>query len=122
MSCGVGCRHGSDPMLLRLWRKAAAAGLIQLIQLLARELSYAAGMALKSKKKKKKKTKKNQKTISISIDIDIYIYRYRYLYLWYYMVLYMVLYHPMILLLETINVGFQCLPKIVLLPCPPLLP
>ena len=24
MSCGVGHRHGSDPMLLRLWHRAAA--------------------------------------------------------------------------------------------------
>ena len=34
----------------------------------------------------------------------------------------MVLYHPAVLPLETINADFQCLPKIVLLPCSSLLP
>ena len=29
MSCGIGCRHGSAPTLLRLWRRPAAAALIQ---------------------------------------------------------------------------------------------
>ena len=51
MSCGVGCRHGSDPMLLRLWYRLAAAGLIQP---LAWDLPYAAGAALKSKTNKQK--------------------------------------------------------------------
>ena len=57
MSCGVGCRHASDPALLWLWYKLAAA---VPIQLLALELPYAVGGALKSKKKKKKKNKKRK--------------------------------------------------------------
>ena len=28
MSCGIGCRHGSDPVLLWLWGRLAAAALI----------------------------------------------------------------------------------------------
>ena len=51
MSCGVGCRHGSDPLLLLLWHRLLAA---VLIQPLAWELAYAVGAAIKSKKKKKK--------------------------------------------------------------------
>ena len=47
MSCGVGHRHGLDAVLLRC-RLAAAA----LIQPLAWELPYAAGVVLKRKKKK----------------------------------------------------------------------
>ena len=43
-----GC--GSDPELLRLWGRLAAAAQIQP---LARELPYATGAALRSKKKKK---------------------------------------------------------------------
>ena len=51
VSCGVGCSHSSDPVLLWLWlwlwyRLAAAA----LTQPLAWEPPYAAGAALKSKK------------------------------------------------------------------------
>ena len=52
MSCGVGCRHGSDPALLWLWCRPVAAALIRP---LAREIAYAEGVALKRKKKKKKK-------------------------------------------------------------------
>ena len=55
MSCGVGCRRGSDHptlLLLWLWRRPAA---VALIGSLAWEPSYAAGAALKSQKKKKKK-------------------------------------------------------------------
>ena len=51
MSCGVVRRHGSDPMLLGLWHRPAAAAPIQP---LAWELPYASGMALKHKKEKKK--------------------------------------------------------------------
>ena len=50
MSCGVGCRHGSDPMLLWLWRRLMA---IALIRPLAWELPNAVGVALKKDKKKK---------------------------------------------------------------------
>ena len=61
MSCGVDHRHGLDPTLLWLWCRPAATALIGL---LAWELPYAMGTALKrenSKKKKKKKKKKNKK-------------------------------------------------------------
>ena len=51
MSCGVGHRRSLDPALL--WRKPAAAALIQP---LAWELPYAAHVALKSKNEKEKKT------------------------------------------------------------------
>ena len=49
MSCGVGHRHGLDPMLLWLWCRSAAAAPIQL---LAWQLPYATGAALKKTKKK----------------------------------------------------------------------
>ena len=49
MSCGVGRRHSSDPMLLWLWCRLAAAAPILL---LAWEFPYAAGVALKKDKKK----------------------------------------------------------------------
>ena len=52
MSCGVGHRYNSDPVLLWLWCTPVAA---VLIQLLAWELPFAAGTALKEKKRKKKK-------------------------------------------------------------------
>ena len=42
VSCGVGCRHGSDPALLWLWRRPAA---ITPIGPLAWEPPYAAGVA-----------------------------------------------------------------------------
>ena len=48
MSCGVGCRCGLDPTLLRLWRRPPATALIQP---LAWELPYATSTALKKKKK-----------------------------------------------------------------------
>ena len=47
MSRGVGCRHGSDPMLLWLWLWPAA---VAVIQPLGWELPNAAGAALKKKK------------------------------------------------------------------------
>ena len=47
MTCGVDCRHSSDPALLWLWHRPAA---VALIQPLAWEPPYAAGVALKSKK------------------------------------------------------------------------
>ena len=52
MSCGVGQRRGSDPMLLRLglWRRLAT---VAPIRPLAQEPPYAKGVALKDQKKKK---------------------------------------------------------------------
>ena len=52
MSYGVGCRCGSDLVLLRLWLQPAA---VAPIQPLAQELPNSVGVVLKSKKKKKKK-------------------------------------------------------------------
>ena len=56
MSCGVGCRHGSDPTWLWCRLTATAPS-----QPLAWEPPYAAGKALKRQKDKKdqKKKKKN---------------------------------------------------------------
>ena len=47
MSCGVGCRQGSDRVLLWLWYRSAA---VALIGPLAWESPHAAGAALKIKK------------------------------------------------------------------------
>ena len=55
MSCGVGHRCGSDLALLWLWCRLAATAPIRL---LAWELPYAAGVAIK-KKKGKEKEKRN---------------------------------------------------------------
>ena len=49
MSYGIGCRHGSDLVLLWLWYRLAA---VAPIQLLAWEPPYATGVAIKSKKEK----------------------------------------------------------------------
>ena len=51
VSCGVGCRCGSDLALLWLWHRPAATAPIRP---LAWESPYAAGAALKGPKKKKK--------------------------------------------------------------------
>ena len=48
MSCGVGCRRGLDPMLLRLWFRPVATALIRP---LAWEYPCAMGVAQKDKKK-----------------------------------------------------------------------
>ena len=54
MSCGVGCRCGSDLALLWLWHWLVA---VAPVRPLAWELPYAMDTALKRKKKKKKKKK-----------------------------------------------------------------
>ena len=57
MSCGVGCRHGSNLVLLWLWRRLAAT---VLIRPLAWEPPYAAGAAQEmAKRQKDQKKKKN---------------------------------------------------------------
>ena len=58
MSCGVGCRHSSDPALLWLWCRPAATALTEP---LAWEPPYAAGAALKMTKRQKDKKKKKEK-------------------------------------------------------------
>ena len=55
MSCGVGCRLGSNTVLLWLWCRLAATALIQP---LAWKPPYAAGAALEKAKRQKKKKKK----------------------------------------------------------------
>ena len=50
MSCGVGCRPGSGPALLWLWRRPEATALIRP---LAWEPPYATGEALEMAKRKK---------------------------------------------------------------------
>jgi len=63
MSCGVGCRLGSDLVLLWLWCQTAAEAPIRP---LAWEPPYARGVALKkSKAKKQKKQKKQRKAVHI---------------------------------------------------------
>ena len=54
MSCGVGCRRGSDPALLWLWCGPVATAPIQT---LAWEPPYAEGAAQENGKKMKKKKK-----------------------------------------------------------------
>ena len=56
MSCGVGCRCGSDPALLWLWCRLVATAQIRP---LAWEPPYAAGVALKRTEDQKKKRKKS---------------------------------------------------------------
>ena len=58
MSCGVGGRCGSDPVLLWLWCRPAVTALIQplaweLPYTVGVELPYTVGVALKKKKKNK---------------------------------------------------------------------
>ena len=52
MSCGVGCRPGSDPALLWLWRRPTATALIRP---LAWELPHAVSAALKRERKEGRK-------------------------------------------------------------------
>ena len=62
MSCGVGCRCGSDPTLPWLWPRLSAAALIRP---LAWELPHATGVALKRNKRTKEQrcqTKRNMIT------------------------------------------------------------
>ena len=49
VSCGIGCRHGSDLALLWLWPRPAV---VALIRPLAWEPPYAMGTTLKKRKKK----------------------------------------------------------------------
>ena len=63
MSCGVGCRSSSDPVLLWLWRKPVA---IAPIRPLAWEPPYATNAALNGKEKKKKT---NQELGSLGVPL-----------------------------------------------------
>jgi len=72
MSCGVGCRRGSDPALLWLWRRPVA---IAPIQPLAWEPPYAVGAAQEiaatttTKKDKRQKKKKMWLTILYTCNL-----------------------------------------------------
>ena len=61
VSCGVGHRHGLDPVLLWLWRRLVATAPIRP---LAWEPSYAASAALEKTKNKQTKTPCMQISIS----------------------------------------------------------
>ena len=62
MSCGVGCRHGSDPVLLWLWCRPEATALIRP---LAWEPPYAERVDQEMAKRQKKKKSKvgNENTL-----------------------------------------------------------
>ena len=74
MSCGVGCRRGSDPELLWLWRRPESTAPIRP---LAWEPPYAAGaaqeIATTTTKDKKRPKKKNNLTFTSSISRKIVI-------------------------------------------------
>ena len=57
MSCGVGCRHGSDPKWLRLWLWCRPVD-VALIPPLAWEPPHATGVSLKNQKTPKKQENK----------------------------------------------------------------
>ena len=61
MSRGVGCRRGSDPALLWLWRGPVATAPIRP---LAWEPPYAARAALEMAKRPKKKERKKEENIT----------------------------------------------------------
>ena len=63
MSCGVGCRRGSDPALL--WRRLVA---IAPIRPLAWEPPYAVGATLEKTKRKKKERKKMTSKPNLTMD------------------------------------------------------
>ena len=66
MSCGIGHKCYSDPTLLWLWCRPAAAAPIRP---LAWELLYASGVPLKSKKKKKKERKEEREIEGMKLNM-----------------------------------------------------
>jgi len=64
VSCGVGCRCGSDPALLWLWRRLAATAPIGPIAL---EPPYAVGAAQEMAKRQKDKRKCS---VQIAVDLE----------------------------------------------------
>ena len=73
MSCAVGHRRSSDPVLLRLWHRPVATALIRP---LAWEPPYASGTALEKAKKAKRPKKKKKKKIKIKkMQEDYHILR-----------------------------------------------
>ena len=71
MSCGVGCRRGSDPALLWLWRRPVATAPIQP---LAWEPPYAAGAAQEIATTTTKKTKDKKKKKDFQLCLNIFIH------------------------------------------------
>ena len=72
MSCGVGCRHGSDPALLWLWCRPAATAPIRR---LTWEPPYAVG-ALKRQKDKKEREKERRQEGKKEEDQDHILRKY----------------------------------------------
>ena len=73
MSCGVGRRHGSYPMLLWLLLRCRPAA-TDPIQPLTWELPYSVGVALK-KKRQKKKSKGIYLMLSVLLKINKYVFK-----------------------------------------------
>ena len=69
MSCGVGHRCGSDPTLLWLWHRPAAAAPIGP---LAWKLPYAMVVALKKEKKEREKNKENIHSKKCCVELENY--------------------------------------------------
>ena len=68
MSCGVGRRWGSDPMLLCLWHRPAATASIRP---LAWETPYVVGASLeKAKRQKKPKKQKKPRILGSAAMVD----------------------------------------------------
>ena len=65
MSCGVGLRRGSDPVLLWLWCRPTA---VAPVRPLAWEPPYSSGTALKGQKDKKKEKKEKGLKLSEARD------------------------------------------------------
>ena len=72
MSCGVGCRRGSDPELLWLWHRLAATAPIRP---LAWEPPYAAGAAQEIAKRQKIKKKIEKTYIVLLIRILLGVFK-----------------------------------------------
>ena len=66
VSCGVGCRRGSDPALLWLWHRLVATAPIQP---LAWEPPYAAGAAQEIAKRQKNKNKNKKRSSPSRVPI-----------------------------------------------------
>ena len=72
MSCGVGCRHSSDLVLLWLWHRLAATALIRP---LAWKLPYATGVALKRQKNKPTKTPQKTTLLKWKLSGDMKLWK-----------------------------------------------
>ena len=67
MSCGIGCRRGSDPALLWLWTRPVATAPIGPLPW---EPPYAGGAGPKMAKRQKKEKKKEKKITQISFSFE----------------------------------------------------